>query len=240
MSFLHRLPYHTSTVQSGRLVLPYVLSCPHYSSMRQRFNIDSTDSQSESEDVGDVTPRESWCSSPLTFLIAFLSFTSIIDLILSWCASAFCIFHSFTNTGSGDTDETMALLGGIRIVWIVIVYGSVATFVPKRELSGPGRKAKMYTQGGHSLMLTYFLGCGAISEFVRDRCCREVAGILSGRDRVKNALVHRGFGLCVPLLVCHCLEESAATTEVDRFFLLPALFSSSCHVGAAVLLLIVG
>ena len=209
---------------------------------RKHFDIDDMGSQSESEDIGEVTKQQIWCSTPLTFLIAILSFTSILDLIISWCASAYCIFDSFTNTGSGNTDETMAILGGTRIVWIVILYGSVATFVPKKELQGPGRKAKMYTQGGHSLMLTYFLGCGAISEFVRDRCCREVAGIYTGRERVKNALIHRGFGLCVPLLICHALEFMWSGEGMDmegRIFLMPALVSSCCHVGVALVLLVV-
>jgi hypothetical protein len=128
----------------------------------------------------------------------------------------------------------MSLLGAARLVWIVIIYGSFATFVPKRELSGPGRRAKMYTQGGHSLMLTYFLGCGAVAELVRDRCCREIGGILRGRERVKNALIHRGFGLCLPLLACHVLESYWSRGEVgdgeSTSFLNLALVSSSLHV----------
>ena len=153
---------------------------------RQEFHIED-DSQDEADGnpASDepVVRRESWCSSISTLLLVIISFTSILDLVLSWSASAYCTFNAFAHIGEGDTDTPMAILGAVRIVHIVIVYGSWATFVPKRELSGPGRRAKMHTQGGHSLMLTYFLGCGAVAEFVRDRCCKEIPGILRGRER---------------------------------------------------------
>ena len=80
-------------------------------------------------------------------------------------------------------------------------------------------------------MLTYFLGCGAVAEFVRDRCCKEIPGIMTGRNRVKNAVVHRGFGLCLPLLVAHGLE---VYWSGNGGILFVALCSSLLHVLVAV------
>jgi hypothetical protein len=139
--------------------------------------------EGDNHGLGPIVRKENWCSSISNLFTVLVSFTSLVDLFLSWCSSAHCTFLSLERVGEGATDETMMYLGIGRIVHIVIIYGSWATIVPKRELQGPGRKAKMYTQGGHSLMLTYFLGCGAVSEFVRDRCCKEISGILTGRKR---------------------------------------------------------
>ena len=47
--------------------------------------------------------------------------------------------------------------------------------------------------------------------------------------RVKNALVHRGLGLCVPLLIGHGLEMFGGPLEAGPF-VHPALWSSLCHV----------
>ena len=227
---------------------------------RTRDAIDDSDqdSQDDENNSGPIVSREKWCSSFSSFFLALLTLTSLFDLVLSWIASGRCVFLSFTHTGNGTTDTTMSLLGAARLIWIVIIYGSFATFVPKRELSGPGRRAKMYTQGGHSLMLTYFLGCGAVAELVRDRCCREISGILRGKDRVRNALIHRGFGLCVPLLICHFLESYWSPSSgvhgggvellyslclspfclgfSNLSYLNLALMSSACHVLCAVML----
>ena len=47
--------------------------------------------------------------------------------------------------------------------------------------------------------------------------------------RVRNALVHRGLGLCVPLLIGHGLEMYGGPLEAGPF-VHPALWSSLCHV----------
>ena len=116
--------------------------------MRHRNPLISDDDEgfdsSESHDTTRPTvKRELWCASLSSFALALAAFTSLIDLTLSWIASAACTFGALATIGEGTVDETMALLGGCRLIYIVIVYGSVATFVPKKELSGPGRRAKV-------------------------------------------------------------------------------------------------
>ena len=162
----------------------------------------------------DAPGRTAWCCSSFaaSFLLSAACFC-FSDLVVSWHASLSGMFSALRD--SENVSETALLsLGAARVFHTIFVYGSMATLIPKRELAGPRRKALMATQGGHTLMLTYFLGFGAIAEIVRDCVCKMTAGLKEGRFRVRTAVMFHAFMFAFPQSVMHALSLWFASEEI--------------------------
>lgn len=59
--------------------------------------------------------------------------------------------------------ETL-LMAGVLCVFVLLFHGCVAVRIPRERLKGENRVRNMQRQGGHTLMLCYFLGIGAFCE----------------------------------------------------------------------------
>ena len=202
---------------------------------------DGFDSASDSG-AGDGGGRDSgapertrWCcgSAGGLFLLG-AAVACFIDLLCSWTAALGNMFAALRDS-EHVSDSAVLALGALRVFHAIFIYGTMATLIPKRELAGPRRKALMATQGGHTLMLTYFLGFGPIAEVVRDCVCKMTAGLQEGRFRVRTAVVFHASAFALPQLVMHGMSLHFASTEIAA-----DMASATVAAGSATVLVAIG
>ena len=190
---------------------------------------------------GIIAPRTRWCD-PSGLIVALAAGACLVDLVCSWTGCLGAIFAAVSpdqlaRDADGGFHTVLLSTGSAGIFHLLFVYGWLATLIPKEELKGPGRRARMFSQGGHSLMLTYFLGFGALAEVVRELCCKPVAGVAEGRSRVRRAVLFHATRLALPMLALHAvswwlsgqrLRTSAVALCASGFTLVVGLGVGSC------------
>jgi hypothetical protein len=171
-------------------------------------------------------------------------FALVFDLVLHWATVVqlvlvvFDIGHAddhgylgdeqFDNMEEDDQNTTLLLiLACVKAGHILLLYGAVASQLPKKQVSGAldnngGRSSRMNAQGGHSLMLAYFVGLGPIAELVRGQCTASEQALTN----LHLAAAFQATYLCTVMGVLHAVElylrHSTACTL--------ALVSSVVHV----------
>ena len=169
-----------------------------------------------SSNAGSPPPRRTrWCGGVATFVLLIGALGCFVDLVFSWTAALGAVFSALKDS-ENVSDTGVLCLGACRVFHIIFIYGTMATLIPKRELHGPRRKALMATQGGHTLMLTYFLGFGAIAEVVRDCLCKMTAGLREGKYRVRTAVVFHGFVFALPQLLMNGFSLHLASADIAK------------------------
>ena len=66
-----------------------------------------------------------------------------------------------------DTNEDILIYTTLCLFLYSLIFGSYLSLIPRRELRGKKRHEMMKTQGGHTVMLAYFLGLCVLAEIVR-------------------------------------------------------------------------
>jgi hypothetical protein len=179
--------------------------------------------------------RTRWCfGSVFDLFLLWASVACFVDLVCSWTAALGGMFAALRDS-EHVSDTAVLTLGALRVFHIIFVYGTMATLIPKRELAGPRRKALMATQGGHTLMLTYFLGFGAIAEVVRDCACKMTTGLKEGRFRVRTAVVFHASAFALPQLAMHALSLRFASPDIEE-----DMASATVAAGSAAVMVAVG
>jgi len=97
-------------------------------------------------------------------MLLFHGFLFLFHSIGSWIFSMNMIYRGLERDMNGEERAGDVMLIGAISVAILLVHGIISVRIPLKRLRGENRMRNMQRQGGHTLMLCYFLGFGAFSE----------------------------------------------------------------------------
>ena len=109
-----------------------------------------------------------------------------------------------------ETSEQILIITTSFIFLYSLIFGSCLSLIPRRELRGKNRHEMMKTQGGHTVMLAYFIGLCVVAEVVRQM--RDKGGSI---EKIKKAINLHIFGVSLVKFVAfgNVLLQSRITSQ---------------------------
>ena len=93
-----------------------------------------------------------------------LEIVQLLSTICTWTYSTNVLYRGVEKDMNEEEEGGVIMSVGVLCVCVLLLHGCVAVRLPLKRLKGQHRVRNMQRQGGHTLMLCYFLGIGAFCE----------------------------------------------------------------------------
>ena len=93
-----------------------------------------------------------------------LEIVQLLSTICTWIYSTNVLYRGVEKDMNEEEGGGVLMTIGVLCVFVLLIHGCVAVRIPLKRLKGQHRVRNMQRQGGHTLMLCYFLGIGAFCE----------------------------------------------------------------------------